>query len=109
MKYLYLLLLPSLLLFNGCTSMVLGGGQQAGIHTQQDDRSLEQVSQDADITQNVREVLGDLANVRVSTENGIVTLQGSVASQREMQRVISRVYRVNGVQGVESLLIVTTP
>jgi len=110
MRYLYVLLLPCLLVLSGCTSMVLGGGQQAGVHAQQDDRSLEQITQCAEITQNVRQVVGGSGdNISVSTENGIVTLQGSVASQREIQRLISRVYRVNGVQGVDSRLAVGSP
>lgn len=108
MKPLYCLPLLVLLLA-ACTSMILGGGQQAGVHVQQDDRTLEQVSQDAEITQNVRSLLGSHSAIAVSTANGIVTLQGSISSQREVQRLISMVYRVNGVQGVESRLTVSTP
>ena len=97
------------LMITGCTSMVMGGGQQAGVHEQNDNRSLEQVSQDADITQEVRSLLGSDSTVIVSTANGIVTLQGQVSSQRQMQRIISNVYRVNGVQGVDSKLVIKTP
>lgn len=89
--------------------MVLGGGHQAGVHDQNDNRTLEQVSQDADITQDVRSILGGNSAVTVSTVNGIVTLQGQVLSQRDIQRIISMVYRVNGVQGVDSQLVVRTP
>ncbi len=98
-----------LLFLTGCTSMVMGGGQQAGMYEQNDGRSLEQVSQDADITQAVRNLLGNDSPVAVSTTNGIVTLQGQLSSQREIQRLISKVYRVNGVQGVDSQLVVKTP
>jgi len=108
MTYRYLFF--SLMLFlTGCTSMILGGGQQAGVHEQNDNRSLEQVSQDADITREVRSLLGSNSPVSVSTTNGIVTLQGQVASRREIQRIISKVYRVNGVQGVDSKLVIKTP
>ena len=108
MTYRYLFF--SLMLFlTGCTSMILGGGQQAGVHEQNDNRSLEQVSQDADITREVRSLLGSNSPVSVSTANGIVTLQGQVASRREIQRIISKVYRVNGVQGVDSKLVIKTP
>jgi len=93
----------------GCTSMVMGGGQQAGVHDQYDDRSLEQVSQDADITQEVRSLLGGNSPIAVSTANGIVTLQGQVSSEREIKRIISEVYRVNGVQGIDSQLLIKTP
>lgn len=98
-----------LLFLTGCTSMVMGGGQQAGMYEQNDGRSLEQVSQDADITQAVRNLLGNDSPVAISTTNGIVTLQGQLSSQREIQRLISKVYRVNGVQGVDSQLVVKTP
>ena len=97
------------LILTACTSMVLGGGQQAGVHVQQDERTLKQVSQDADITQNVRRLLGSTSAIAVSTANGVVTLQGSASSQREVQRLISQIYRVHGVQGVNSQLVVRTP
>lgn len=109
MRYHTILLVFCLLGLSGCTSMMLGGGQQAGAHAQPDERSLDQVSRDAEITQNVRDVLGDPSTIAVSTANGVVTLEGTVASQREIQRLISRVYRVNGVQSVDSQLIVNSP
>jgi len=56
--------------------MVMGGGQQAGMHEQSDGRSLEQVSQDADITQAVRNMLGGNSPLAVSTANGIVRPNG---------------------------------
>jgi osmotically-inducible protein OsmY len=89
--------------------MVMGGGQQAGVNDQYDGRSLEQVSEDASITREVRSMLGSDSTVIVSTANGIVTLQGQVSSQRQMQRIISKVYRVNGVQGLDSKLVIKTP
>lgn len=98
-----------ILILTACTSMVLGGGQQAGVHVQQDERTLKQVSQDADITQNVRRLLGSTSAIAVSTANGVVTLQGSASSQREVQRLISQIYRVHGVQGVNSQVVVRTP
>ena len=107
MKNFYSLSLLVLLL-TACTSMILGGGQQAGVHVEEDSRSLEQVSQDAEITRAVRRLLDGHSPVTVSTRNGIVTLQGSMISQREIQRLISQVYRVNGVLGVNSQLGVRT-
>jgi osmotically-inducible protein OsmY len=108
MTYRYIIF--SLVLFlSGCTSMVMGGGQQAGVNDQHDGRSLEQVSHDANITQEVRSLLGSNSAVTVSTADGIVTLQGQVSSQREIQRIISKVYRVNGVQDVDSKLVIKAP
>ena len=103
------ILFSFILSLSGCTSMVIGGGQQAGVHDQNDNRTLESVSQDADITQEVRNVLDGNSSITVSTVNGIVTLQGQLSSQREIQRIISKVYRINGVQGVDSQLVVRTP
>ena len=98
-----------LFILTGCTSMVMGGGQQAGVNDYHDGRSLEQVSQDAAITQEVRSLLGNNSAVTVSTANGVVTLQGQISSRREIQRIISKVYRVNGVHAVDSKLVLKTP
>lgn len=108
MKYDSLIFFGLLLLLTGCTSMVIGGGQQSGEYVLQDDRSLEQVSEDANITQAVRRLLTKPSHVNVSTTNGIVTLQGTMDSQREIQRLISQVYRVDGVHDVDSQLVVKT-
>ena len=99
-----------ILILTACTSVILGGGQQAGVHVQHDERTLKQVSQDSEITQNVRRrLLGSSSAIAVSTANGVVTLQGSASSQREVQRLISQIYRIHGVQGVNSQLVVRTP
>jgi osmotically-inducible protein OsmY len=108
MKYDYLFFFSLLLPLTSCTSMVIGGGQQSGEYVLQEGRSLEQVSEDANITQAVRRILTKPSNVSVSTTNGIVTLQGTMDSQREIQRLISQVYRVDGVQDVDSQLDVRT-
>lgn len=89
--------------------MVLGGGQTGGVHDQHDGRTLQQVSEDADITQRVQGILENNKLVDVYTFNGIVTLQGTVSSQREVQRIINQVYRIDGVQRVKSHLLVSSP
>jgi osmotically-inducible protein OsmY len=104
-----ILLLSFTLVATACTSMVIGGGQTGGVHDQHDNRTLQQVSEDADITQDVRSVLGSNSPITVSTVNGIVTLQGQVSSQREIPRIISKVYQVDGVQRVDSRLLVSSP
>lgn len=97
------------LLATACTSMVTGGGQTSGVHDRHDGRSLQQVSEDANITQSVQRILENHSLVDVDTANGIVTLLGTVTSQRELQRIISQVYQVEGVQRVESQLVVDSP
>jgi len=57
----------------------------------------------------VRSLLGGNSPIAVSTANGIVTLQGQVSSRQEIKRIISKVYRLNGVQGVDSKLVLKTP
>ena len=89
--------------------MVIGGGQTAGVHEHNDGRTLQQVSDDAVITQRVQRMLRNYNQVDVHTSNGVVTLQGTVASQREVQRIISQVYRVEGVQRVDSQLVISSP
>ncbi len=89
--------------------MVMGGGQSSGAYQQQDDRTLQQVSEDANITQRVQRILENHTKIDVDTSNGIVTLRGTVVSQREVQRIISQVYRVDGVQRVDSQLVVSSP
>jgi len=102
-------LLGFTLLSTACTSMVIGGGQTAGVHDQHDGRTLQQVDEDANITQDVRRVLSDYSTIDVDTSNGIVTLQGTVRSQGEITRIINQVYLIEGVQRVESYLRVSTP
>ena len=104
-----ILLLGFTLLSTACTSMVIGGGQSSGAYHQQDGRSLQQVSQDANITQRVQRALSNYSKIDVYTANGSVTLQGTVASQREKQRIISQVYRIEGVQHFDSQLVVSSP
>ena len=103
------ILLSFTLLSTACSSMVIGGGQTAGVHDQYDGRTLQQVNEDANITQDVRRVLSDYSTIDVNTSNGIVTLQGTVRSQGEITRIINQVYLIEGVQRVESYLRVSTP
>jgi hypothetical protein len=103
-----ILLLGFILLTTACTSMVIGGGQSSGVYHQQDGRSLQQVSEDADITQRVQGILENHTQIDVYTTNGTVTLQGTATSQREVQRIIGQVYRVDGVNQVDSQLVVSS-
>ena len=103
-----ILFLGYALLSTACTSMVMGGGQSSGAYQQQDDRTLQQISEDAEITQRVQRTLGNHTQIDVYTSNGSVTLQGTVVSQREVQRIISQVYRIDGVKHVESQLVVSS-
>ena len=79
------------------------------MHDQHDGRTLQQVSDDANITQDVQRTLSNYSTIDVDTSNGIVTLQGTVRSRDEITRIINQVYIIDGVQRVESYLRVSTP
>ncbi len=104
-----ILLISLALTATACTSMVMGGGQSAGVHDQHDGRTLEQVEADAKITQAVQQALRHYKSIDVNTTNGTVTLQGSAPSQYEVHRIITQVYKIDGVQRVESYLRVRAP
>jgi osmotically-inducible protein OsmY len=108
MKFRILMLGFSLSL-TACTTMVIGGAQTGNVYDQHDGRTLQQVSDDAAITQQVQDILENNKLVDVDTSNGIVTLQGTVSSQREVQRIINQAYRIGGVKRVESHLLVNSP
>lgn len=103
------LLLGFSLIATACTSMVMGGGQNAGEYTQHDNRSLDQVEADANITRAVRQVLHQYQSIEAATTNGVVTLHGTVSSEYDIHRVINQVYQIENVKRVESYLRVRTP
>lgn len=104
-----LLFLSLSLFLTACTSMVIGGGQASGVYNQHDDRTLQQVSKDTNITQAVQRILNNYTTIDVDTANGIVTLQGKVNSRDEITQIINQVYLIDGVQRVESYLVVSPP
>lgn len=70
--------------------------------------------QDRDITQKVRQALvnddslsTNAKNVKVSTNDGAVTLQGKVDSDQEKETVAKRAKAVSGVRNVVNQLEVT--
>lgn len=97
------------LFLTACTSMVIGGGQASDVYDQHDDRTLQQVSKDTYITQAVQRILSNYTTIDVDTANGIVTLQGKVNSRDEITQIINQVYLIDGVQRVESYLLVSPP
>ncbi len=89
--------------------MVVGGGQTAGRYDQHDDRTLDQVSKDADITQEVQRLLSQYKTVNADTKNGVVFLQGTAKSKYEVTSIINQIYMIEGVQKVVSYLRIKSP
>ncbi len=88
--------------------MVIGGGQTPGQYDQHDGRTLEQVSRDANITQQAQKLLSRYKTINIDTNNGVVILQGTAKSNYEVTSIINQIYMIEGVQKVESYLRVRT-
>jgi len=72
-----------------------------------------QMDMDADITQKMNDFLSndtmlsaDARNVSVSTSNGIVSLEGNVATAQEKDRIMKKASSLSGVKKVNSQLTV---
>ncbi len=48
-------------------------------------------------------------SVKVSTNDGVVTLKGNVATQRDADKIVKMTQNVDGVQSVDNQLVVTGP
>jgi hyperosmotically inducible protein len=105
-----LLLLIAGVLLAGCTALVVGGAPAGGHDTAA--RSGAETSRDAAITSSInsrfvrdREV--DALAIRVTTWQGVVTLQGSVRSQAAAARAVELARSTPNVRRVVSRLTVT--
>jgi hyperosmotically inducible protein len=103
-----LLLLIAGVLLAGCTALVVGGAPAGGHETT---RSGAQTSHDAAITSSinsryVNDALVDALAIRVTTWQGVVTLQGSVRSQAAAARAVELARSTPNVRQVVSRLTV---
>jgi osmotically-inducible protein OsmY len=76
--------------------------------------SLDQSVADDALTSNIKEGLvasqsGHFDHVSVATRNGVVTLTGSVASERALKQVLEIAHGADGVAGVENKLTIAPP
>jgi hyperosmotically inducible protein len=76
--------------------------------------SLDQSVADDALTSNIKEGLvasqsGHFDHVSVATRNGVVTLTGSVASERALKQVLEIAHGADGVAGVENKLAIVPP
>ena len=96
---------------NGCTVLAVGGAAAGGYYVAQDKRSIGVITDDASISLSIKAKLlkDDLVSpvdVRVTTNEGVVTLQGMVDSPEAASRVYDIAYSVKGVTRVISNLTI---
>lgn len=96
---------------NGCAAVVVGGVAVGAYYLGKDERPLEQIADDANITANVKAALLGNEHLRawdinVDTYQNIVTLHGYVenASEHKLAEDIAR--SIKGVKSVESKLAI---
>ena len=90
-----------------CTSLIASGGNRTNTYTQEDSRSLEQISWDAKITEQVNQIINHSGyrDVYADTIEGVVKLKGSISGKSAETRLLEAIQRLNGVKSVESTLV----
>jgi len=99
-------LIASIMLLQGCAAGLLGNGANKPPPRQQD-RSIDQVTQDGNISSAVSAQLRQdrkFNGVNVSTFRGVVTLHGRVNSRDLIDRAVRIAQGVDGVKRVVSKL-----
>ena len=84
-------------------------GQQAPYQAE----SVGQSAEDASITSAIKmkysnDKLVTASNISVDTDNGVVTLKGTVANQAELDRALTLGRSVTGVRSIHSFLTMTS-
>lgn len=98
---------------SGCGALVVGGAAAGGYYVGKDERTMGEITDDASITSsiNTRYVRDDTVKameINVDTYRGVVTLYGSVSSQRVADRAVELARGVKGVKRVISKLTVVS-
>jgi uncharacterized protein YceK len=106
-----LMLLITSALLAGCGALIVGGAPTGG-HNTAAQRSTSDTSHDAAITSSinsryVKDNLVDALAIRVTTYQGVVTLQGSVRTQAAATRAVDLARSTPNVRRVVSRLTVT--
>ena len=98
----------------GCVPLLVGGAAAGGYYIGQDDRSAAQIAEDGAITTRVKtrfvgDKYVDALAIDVDTREGVVTLNGAVATrfQREQAEKLAR--DVSGVERVNNQILVRPP
>lgn len=104
-----LVLILAVLLLQGCTAVAVGGAGAAGYYVGKDKRDFQTIVDDGAITTRINSALIGTKGVRtfdidVDTYDGVVTLEGKVASAKIRDRVIKICTETAGVKKVISRL-----
>ncbi len=104
------LLFFSMPLLNGCALLVVGGaGAEAGYIAGKKDQSAGEVVDDQVITSKIKTKIGlnsalNAMRINVDTEKGIVTLLGTVKSQKDADEALQIARDTKGVKKVVNKL-----
>jgi len=95
----------------GCAPVLIGGGAAAGYYVGKDERTLGEITDDANITAKIKtKYIADKAisawDINVDTYRGVVSLYGRVPSQEVANRAVTLARGVEGVRQVNSKLTV---
>lgn len=105
MKKALLCVAASGLLLSGCAAVLVGGGAAGGYTAAQHQEGIGQYSSDTLITSKVKaKFLADINlksyNISVATNQGVVTLTGTVPTARMRHQAIMIVQQTDGVKAV---------
>ena len=98
-------------LLNGCAALVVGGAAAGGVYVANDERTAGEIYSDASITASVntkffKDDLVSAIAVNVDTDNGVVTLKGTVDNPAAARRAYDLAYSVEGVTLIISKLTI---
>lgn len=106
-----LIILFTIITSAGCSALMVGGGTSGGSPYQKDQGSAAQTQSNATVTANVRNRLASDSRVKmfnfgVSTDNGRVTLSGTVDSYAAREYAEKLAIGTDGVRAVENQITV---
>ena len=98
----------------GCVPILIGGAAAGGYYIGQDDRSAARIAEDGAITTRVKtrfvgDKYVDALAINVDTREGVVTLNGAVATRFERDQAGKLAAGVTGVERVENRIRVQPP
>lgn len=101
----------TVILFTGCTTLLVGGAGVGGYAVGTDERPIGVISSDLSLTAKVKATLIkdskiDAFDINVDTYRGIVSLHGHVKSSAEQSRAVRLASSIKGVKRVVSALLI---
>jgi osmotically-inducible protein OsmY len=111
MQYTKLIVLFCVVLINGCTAALVGGGAAGGYAVAKDDRTIGQITDDGIITAavNTAYLQDDIIKtmkIDVDTHRNVVTLHGAVSSYKQKRRAVQLAGSIKHVKRVISKLVI---